>query len=545
MSDIFISYAKEDRKRVSVLASALEEEGWSTWWDINIPAGSTFDEVIEEAITSTKCVVVVWSEHSVGSRWVKTEASEGLRASRLVPVRFDGSLIPLAFRRIQAADLRHWRGDRTRPEWARFAQAVAAAIGYHPARESASVAGPITPPIDADQGTTVDVPLDEETELEPATAETDELSDTITPVPETTQAPAPPEEALQPRAPPPTGVSHRPRPRIGKRTLFGILGGVAVAAIALIIVLTGGDDSPEPTTGPGSGVGAIPSLVCTPELQAVCEAAAGSSDAITFRVEAIDVTVDRLGAGASEQGIAGAWLTFWPWLDIVNASRDRQGLPNIEETDPVVVAESELIWVVRDDRAQVLETACGGTITWKCIGDNAATSWEALGGESNWGVLKPGHGSADTAAGLLAIEQILADYFDTFNYTAADCDIDCRLWFRELEDSIPDHSPAAGTPLDQLLLIPTYDVVSEMAAVANPKLAASVRDDLTVLSSSPRVTAEVVLVQLDGESIPPDLQSLITQALREAAWDPPSAQRNHATPEALDAYRQMWKETVQ
>jgi hypothetical protein len=38
MSDIFISYAREDRPRAEAIAKALEEHGWSVWWDWNIPA---------------------------------------------------------------------------------------------------------------------------------------------------------------------------------------------------------------------------------------------------------------------------------------------------------------------------------------------------------------------------------------------------------------------------------------------------------------------------------------------------------------------------
>ena len=50
MSDIFISYASEDRDRVQSLARALKRKGWSVWWDRRIPIGRSFDEVIQEAL---------------------------------------------------------------------------------------------------------------------------------------------------------------------------------------------------------------------------------------------------------------------------------------------------------------------------------------------------------------------------------------------------------------------------------------------------------------------------------------------------------------
>ncbi len=53
MIDIFISYKSSDRERIQTLVKALEQKGWSVWWDRIIPPGRTFDEVIEEAIDAT------------------------------------------------------------------------------------------------------------------------------------------------------------------------------------------------------------------------------------------------------------------------------------------------------------------------------------------------------------------------------------------------------------------------------------------------------------------------------------------------------------
>ena len=50
MADIFLSYATEDRARAKSLAESLELRGWAVWWDKKIPLGTSFDQVIEEAI---------------------------------------------------------------------------------------------------------------------------------------------------------------------------------------------------------------------------------------------------------------------------------------------------------------------------------------------------------------------------------------------------------------------------------------------------------------------------------------------------------------
>ena len=54
MSDIFISYAREDCPRAEAIAEALEGHGWSVWWDWNIPAGKTFRQVIQEHLDKAR-----------------------------------------------------------------------------------------------------------------------------------------------------------------------------------------------------------------------------------------------------------------------------------------------------------------------------------------------------------------------------------------------------------------------------------------------------------------------------------------------------------
>ena len=115
MSDVFISYAKEDRAKAAELAAAMESQGWTVWWDRQIPPGRTFDEVIEEALTTARCVIVLWSELSVASRWVRAEASTADERGILVPVLIENVSPPLEFRRIQAADLINWQGDGDDP----------------------------------------------------------------------------------------------------------------------------------------------------------------------------------------------------------------------------------------------------------------------------------------------------------------------------------------------------------------------------------------------------------------------------------------------
>ena len=60
MTDIFLSYASDDRLRVAPLVSSFEAQGWSVWWDRHIVPGTSFDDMIEQALAQSACVVVVW-----------------------------------------------------------------------------------------------------------------------------------------------------------------------------------------------------------------------------------------------------------------------------------------------------------------------------------------------------------------------------------------------------------------------------------------------------------------------------------------------------
>ncbi len=110
MTDVFISYASEDRDRARKLASALEARGWSVWWDRKIIAGQAFDQVIEHELETAKCVVVLWSKDSISSEWVKNEAAVAAERGVLVPALIDNVKLPLEFRRKQTADLVSWDG---------------------------------------------------------------------------------------------------------------------------------------------------------------------------------------------------------------------------------------------------------------------------------------------------------------------------------------------------------------------------------------------------------------------------------------------------
>jgi hypothetical protein len=129
MSDIFISYAREDLDRVRPLAEALHERGWSVFWDRTIPAGKTWRQVIDKALEETRCVLVVWSNASVGSEWVLEEADDGRERGALIPIRLNNVKPPRGFRSIQGADLFGPDLGKPTPEFEKLVKDISAIIG--------------------------------------------------------------------------------------------------------------------------------------------------------------------------------------------------------------------------------------------------------------------------------------------------------------------------------------------------------------------------------------------------------------------------------
>ncbi len=132
MTDVFISYKKEDLVRVEPIARALANAGYDVWWDHRIPPGRTYREVIGAALQEAKCVIVVWSSLSANAQWVLDEADEGKKRNVLLPLLIDDVDIPYGFRQIEAARLVGWTGGASDHEWTGVLSAVEHFVGRAP-----------------------------------------------------------------------------------------------------------------------------------------------------------------------------------------------------------------------------------------------------------------------------------------------------------------------------------------------------------------------------------------------------------------------------
>jgi hypothetical protein len=119
-TDIFLSYARQDRATALLFAERLREHGFSVWWDASLHSGETFDEVIERNLRDAKAVVVLWSRASVASRWVRAEATLADRRNKLAPAIIEPCDRPIIFELTHAAELSDWTGDASEPRWQNF-----------------------------------------------------------------------------------------------------------------------------------------------------------------------------------------------------------------------------------------------------------------------------------------------------------------------------------------------------------------------------------------------------------------------------------------
>jgi hypothetical protein len=108
MADIFMSYARPDRDKVRGLIPILEAQAWNVFWDSAIEPGRRWDELIAAELESARCIIVIWSQASVLSDWVKDEANRGRERQVLVPVSIDGTRAPLGFRHVQTESIDDW-----------------------------------------------------------------------------------------------------------------------------------------------------------------------------------------------------------------------------------------------------------------------------------------------------------------------------------------------------------------------------------------------------------------------------------------------------
>lgn len=115
LGKIFLSHASADKGFVRRLKGRLEEEGYETWLDEkDLLVGDPLATKIFEAIHSARVVIVVVSEASITSNWLKHEVNAAARRMvegkcRLIPVLIGNVEPPAEVESLLYADCRKGR----------------------------------------------------------------------------------------------------------------------------------------------------------------------------------------------------------------------------------------------------------------------------------------------------------------------------------------------------------------------------------------------------------------------------------------------------
>lgn len=297
-----------------------------------------------------------------------------------------------------------------------------------------------------------------------------------------------------------------------------------IASVALVMgALVATDRIEIGGFGGGGGGGPVDDLAvtCVTELRAACDA---------LRQDGVDVTVEA--AGDTAEALAGPvgdrpslWLTLAPLAEFAALQQGPGAAQAPDLSAPL--ARSPLVLAVRENRGQVLDTACGGQLDWDCLGRVAGEPWSEIGGGFS-GSVRPGHLDPTTSAtGLLVLGQAATSFAGRVDLGLADLDQDDFLdWFSQLEGAVPDFDPPTGSQLEEMILRGTasFDVVGTTEAEAVRLLGrAASRPDLPIVRyADPMASADVVLAAYPGsDGLDRTLDQIgdrVRAALADSGW---------------------------
>jgi hypothetical protein len=161
VADVVISYARENEASAHQLGDAIARQGYSVWRDDSAAQDAASADAAAEQIGIAKAVIVIWSEASAGSEWVKAEANVARGLKKLIQVSADGRPPPIPFDRAQMTSILTWRGDDEHPGWRNVQASLATLCGPPPAPE-ATIPVAAAPPAPAPEPAPVAPPADEQ-----------------------------------------------------------------------------------------------------------------------------------------------------------------------------------------------------------------------------------------------------------------------------------------------------------------------------------------------------------------------------------------------
>jgi TIR domain len=121
---IFLSYKREDVVLAAKVRTALMHAGYVLWFDSDVQCGQRWEPEIDRKLRGASCVVVLWSQRSNASPWVRYEASHAMARDVYAPCRIELVSIDAPFNQIQATDLLDWDGGIEHPGFRALTQRI-------------------------------------------------------------------------------------------------------------------------------------------------------------------------------------------------------------------------------------------------------------------------------------------------------------------------------------------------------------------------------------------------------------------------------------
>jgi hypothetical protein len=241
MADIFISYAREDREWVEKLANAFVAEGFSVWWDFDLLVGKRYRETIETELQTAKAAVVVWSQHSIRSDFVRDEAEDAQQRNILAPILKEIVRPPAGFRQLQTADLNNWTGNAEHVEFRRMMKGVSHLVGRPALGDTGAIhVDPAHPTTHFEEPKpVVPTPPVEVTPIDPVTPQPEPPPAVVAKAPAPVVMPAPAPVAPTPISPPPPHAAAPTAFVTTPKTSNPIVMYVAIGVVVLVAVAYG------------------------------------------------------------------------------------------------------------------------------------------------------------------------------------------------------------------------------------------------------------------------------------------------------------------
>jgi hypothetical protein len=306
---------------------------------------------------------------------------------------------------------------------------------------------------------------------------------------------------------------------------------IAAALIVAAILIRNGldDNSSDSTDGTSQPTGGKQVVICSTEFESVCNQLDDKKYDVT--TEPAGTTLDALAKDGAT--LPDAWITLDPFPGMIDVMR---GIKSLSPTTPTVVAvatdapELAVAKAVSDG----VTIACGGPVTWKCLGTNGGKALD------QGGKLLPGITDPDQASnGLLTFANAVAGYFGNTDFdTNAWQDGAFVGWLRNFHTKSKMNVAEEGAvPLSTLL---TRKTTVNVAATTASEAAKSPQSNLfTVVPVTPAIQYVAVVATFGTRAR--DLAPKVGPLLVSAGWMQASDPAPHLKAGTFVALRRLWE----